>query len=292
MVYTLIDQEDTVTEQMNKQNIQIGPGEKKATLTLGSGTVIDLKHTSETTVEEVDGTSISIDPESLNYPQTDRIAETEEVIYNQVDVPRGGEYSLFLSDGTKVYLNSMSSLRFPVRFIGDQRMVELVGEAYFEVANHTKPFVVKANGFEVEVLGTIFNISSYQNENHQTTLIHGSVKVQTESGFNCILEPSEQAYQKSDSNELGVRKVDVMQYTSWVNGKIYFRDARLEDIMNILARWYDIDIFYLEPSVKNLRFGCNINRYKEITPFLELLERTEKVDISIQGRKITFKHNN
>lgn len=291
LVNTLAPYENSIAEQMEKQNIQILPGEKKATLTLGSGTVIDLKKTPATTVEEEDGTAIAIDAENLNYRQ-EKAVKTEKIIYNQIDVPHGGEYSLLLSDGTRVHLNSMTTLRFPVRFVEDRRVVELNGEAYFEVTPHTKPFIVRVDGMEIEVLGTVFNISSYQQQNHQTTLVEGSVKVRAADGNSCVLKPSEQAYMKQDSNKLGVRKVDVMEYTSWINGKIYFKDARLEDIMDQLARWYDIDVFYLEPSVKNVRFGCNVNRYKEITPFLELLEKTDKVDISIQGKTITFKHNN
>lgn len=291
-VIALKDNDLTVAEQIDEQQFYILPGEKKAVLTMGNGATVDLKANPETTLQEEDGTSISIDADALNYELTEVSPVAEKEIYNKIDVPHGGEYSLMLSDGTKVYLNAMSSLRFPVRFINNQRVVELEGEAYFEVAKSSKPFIVKVDQMEVEVLGTCFNVSSYKGEKYQTTLVEGSVKVQTPSGANCILQPSEQAYLKPDSNELGVRKVDVMQYTSWVNGKIYFKDSRLEDIMNTLSRWYDIDVFYLEPSVKNLRFGCNVNRYKEITPFLELLEKTEKVDIVIKGKTITFKHNN
>ena len=287
----LIPDEKTVAEQMSEQSIIIPPGEKKATLTLASGETMHLKEASETIVQEVDGTAISVDSITLNYNLAQKKVNARKEIYNKIDVPHGGEYSLVLSDGTKVYLNSMSSLKFPVHFVGNERIVELKGEAYFEVSKDTKPFIVKVDGIEVRALGTAFNISSYQEQGHQTTLVNGAVKVTTHDGSNCILNPSEQAYFKPDSNQIHVRKVDVMEHISWINGKIYFKDARLEDIMNTLSRWYDIDVFYLEPGIKNIRFGCNVNRYKDITPFLELLEKTEKLDILIKDKTITFKHN-
>ena len=283
--------EATVAEQIQKQTVQILPGEKRAVLTLGNGETIDLKATSEKMMTEKDGTAITVDSTTLNYQQKETQAKPEKEIYNKVEIPRGGEYSLTLSDGTKVYLNAMSSLSFPVRFLGNRRAVELTGEAYFEVAKGATPFIVKMNNMEVEVLGTAFNISSYSGEDCQTTLVEGSLKVEMATGTSCILKPSEQAYVKPGTDHLNVRTVDTSIYTSWVDGKIYFRDERLEDIMNALSRWYDMQVFYSEPSVKNLRFGCNVNRYKDITPFLELLEKTEKVDITIKGKTITFRHN-
>lgn len=283
---------DTVAGQLKNQIVQIVPGEKRAILTLDSGEVIDLKNTGETTMQEKDGTAIILDSTKLNYQLADTRTKSSEIIYNKVEVPHGGEYSLVLSDGSKVYLNSLTTLRFPVRFQGDTREIELEGEAYFDITPDSKPFIVKYNNVAVEVLGTTFNVSAYPHEDSHTTLVHGSVKVSMGTGAMAILKPSEQAKIKPGSNDLDIREVDTSLYTSWVDGKIYFKDERLEDIMNYLSRWYDMSVFYSEPSVKNLRFGCNINRYKDITPFLELLEQTEKVKISINGKTITFRHNN
>ncbi|MDR2915643.1 MAG: DUF4974 domain-containing protein [Tannerella sp.] len=289
-VYIFNSGEDTVTERLENQKIQILPGEKKATLTLGSGETIDLQTNSNAKLEEKDGTAITIDRDALNYQSADVNVSEEKEICNKIDVPLGGEYALTLSDGTKVYLNAMSSLQFPVRFIKDQRVVILEGEGYFEVAENAKPFIVKVGKIDVEVLGTTFNVSAYEGESHQTTLVEGSLRVSTVSGLSETLKSSEQAYMNNDSGELKIRKVDVSQYISWVNGKIYFKDACLEDIMNNLARWYDIRVSYEDAAVKKLRFGCNLNRYKEITPFLELLEKTEKVNIVVKGNNIIFKH--
>ena len=290
--YHWVSEENSVAGQMRNQVVQITPGEKRATLTLDNGEIVDLKSAKEKTMQEKDGTAILIDSTALNYKLAEGVGKPEQIIYNKVDVPHGGEYSLTLSDGTKVYLNSMTSMKFPVRFTGNEREVELEGEAYFDVAPSDKPFIVRYNNVAVQVLGTKFNISAYPGEDSHTTLVNGSVRVSMGTGANCILKPSEQAYIQPGSNEMNVRTVDPSLYISWIDGKIYFKDERLEDIMIYLSRWYDMNVFYAEPSVKNIQFSCNVNRYKEITPFLELLEQTDKVLISINGKNITFKHNN
>jgi len=263
------------------------PGERKALLTLGSGEVIDLQDATHKEVNEKDGTKIDIQQSTLNYQAGKPLEEEKEILYNKIDVPHGGEYSLFLADGTKVYMNAMSSLRFPVRFTGDTRQVELEGEAYFEVTRSDKPFIVKVNGMDVEVLGTTFNLSSYPGETNHATLVSGSVKVSTEGNAHSrVLKPSQQARFNPESETFSVETVDVSLYTSWIDGKIYFKDERLETIMKTLSRWYDMEVVFKDESAKNLRFGCNVDRYKEIKPFLELLEKTDKVRISQDDKKI------
>lgn len=264
---------------------QILPGSKKAVLILDNGETIDLKSTSGVELKEKDGTIIQVDSTTLNYQQTpDR--KSDKLAYNKVNVPRGGEYQLTLSDGSKVQLNSMSSIRFPVQFAKDCRLVELEGEAYFEVSKTGQPFIVKTKGMNIEVLGTTFNISAYANEEYQTTLVNGSVRVQTEDGSNRILKPSEQACINPGSNQINVRNVDTAFYTSWIHGKINFKDQRLEDIMKTLARWYDMEVIYENEATKDLRFGCYINRYNEITPLVNLLEQTGRVTITVEGKTI------
>lgn len=268
----------------------IQPGDKKAVLTLDNGEVINLENFKNKEINEKDGTSINIDEAALNYQSDTSKKEAAKEIYNRIDIPRGGEYSLLLSDGTKIYLNAMSSLRFPVRFTGDVRQVELTGEAYFEVAKKEQPFIVKVNNMEVEVLGTRFNISAYPEEDYQTTLVSGSVKVYAQDRqASYKLNPSEQAVFNSQTDKIDIREVDVSLYTSWIEGKIYFKDQRLEDIMKSLSRWYDMEVVYENEKVKNLRFGCNVDRYEDISPFLELLEKTGKVKITKEGKKITIK---
>lgn len=264
---------------------QIVPGGKKAVLILDNGEAIDLKSTSGVELKEKDGTVIQVDSTVLNYQQAPA-RTSEKLAYNKVNVPRGGEYQLMLSDGSKVQLNSMSSIRFPVQFAQDCRLVELEGEAYFEVSKTGQPFIVQTKGMKIEVLGTTFNISAYANEEYQTTLVSGSVKVQTENGSNRILKPSEQACITPGSNQINVRNVDTAFYTSWIHGKINFKDQRLDDIMKTLARWYDMDVVYENEVTKELRFGCYVNRYNEITPLVKLLEQTGRVTVTVEGKTI------
>lgn len=264
---------------------QIVPGGKKAVLILDNGEAIDLKSTSGVELKEKDGTVIQVDSTVLNYQQAPA-RTSEKLAYNKVNVPRGGEYQLMLSDGSKVQLNSMSSIRFPVQFAQDCRLVELEGEAYFEVSKTGQPFIVQTKGMKIEVLGTTFNISAYANEEYQTTLVSGSVKVQTENGSNRILKPSEQACITPGSNQINVRNVDTAFYTSWIHGKINFKDQRLDDIMKTLARWYDMDVVYENEATKELRFGCYVNRYNEITPLVKLLEQTGRVTVTVEEKTI------
>ena len=264
---------------------QIVPGGKKAVLILDNGEAIDLKSTSGVELKEKDGTVIQVDSTVLNYQQAPA-RTSEKLAYNKVNVPRGGEYQLMLSDGSKVQLNYMSSISFPVQFAQDCRLVELEGEAYFEVSKTGQPFIVQTKGMKIEVLGTTFNISAYANEEYQTTLVSGSVKVQTENGSNRILKPSEQACITPGSNQINVRNVDTAFYTSWIHGKINFKDQRLDDIMKTLARWYDMDVVYENEATKELRFGCYVNRYNEITPLVKLLEQTGRVTVTVEGKTI------
>nr|WP_308757720.1 FecR domain-containing protein [uncultured Bacteroides sp.] len=281
---------DSFPEQSVLLAQPILPGAAKAILTLDNGETINLDKGTADILQKIKGTNIQVDSTTLNYQLAQSTSAQLEVIYNKVEIPRGGEYALVLSDGTKVHLNSMSSLRFPVAFTAGKREVELQGEAYFEVSKTGQPFIVNANGMQVEVLGTTFNISAYPDEEYQTTLVNGSVKVSAEKGESLILKPSQQATIASGSNSIQVRTVDTSFYTSWVKGKINFKDQRLEDIMKILSRWYDMKVIYESERIKNIRFGCNLNRYEEITPFVKLLEKTEEVHAKIEGNTITF-HN-
>lgn len=264
------------------------PGESKAILTLDNGQTIHINKEASNLIEKIDGAHVQVDSAMLNYQVAQKTTRENNPIYNKVETPRGGEYALLLSDGTKVHLNAMTSLRFPVTFNDGPRKVELEGEAYFEVSKTGQPFIVCTQGMQVEVLGTTFNISAYPQEELQTTLVNGSVKVNTETGESRVLKPSQQATINRGSNNIQVRMVDAAFYTSWINGKIHFKDQRLEDIMKTLSRWYDMEVIFATEKTKDLRFGCHVDRYSEITPFVRLLEETQKVHVKIDGKTITF----
>ncbi|WP_209137446.1 MULTISPECIES: FecR family protein [Niastella] len=226
-------------------------------------------------------------------------------VYNELYIPNGGEYSLVLADGSKVWLNSASRIKFPVTFTGNTREVEINGEAYFEIAkDKTKPFKVHFNSSTVEVLGTHFNINSYDDENRQAvTLLEGSVKVangesvyaRTSEDKTVILKPGEQAtlFRKSQTaHPISVQPVDVEQAVAWKNGYFMFVDEDIKSIMRKLARWYDFTPVY-QGNVDEEQFGGMISRFRNISDVLMMFESTGTIHFKIipgdnsgKGRKI------
>ena len=270
---------------------EIVAGKSKAKLTLADGTVMDLQDTMGFMIEERDGTSINKTESQLSYEKV-RKEEIQKLIYNTVETPTGGEYILNLSDGTKVYLNAKSKLKFPVQFVGNNRIVELEGQAYFDVVkDKMHPFIVKTRNLGIRVLGTSFDVSSYpDDENVITTLVEGAVRISVKGVEKDVeLRPNDQAVFNKVKRNVDVHKVDTRYYTAWKDGMFRFRDQRLEDIMNILARWYNVDVYFQNSDTKNLLFGCNVNKYSSIEPILEIFESTEKVKIDINKSSIIIK---
>lgn len=261
----------------------------KARLILADGKEIDLEDVRASAMQEKDGTQIEKSERILKYQERKEAKELKTLL-NTVEIPRGGEYQLYLADGTKVYLNSMSSLTFPVQFTGKTREVQLSGEAYFEVTKDVAhPFVVNVLSSKIEVLGTSFNVKSYKEEKEiVTTLVEGSVRVKTCGNKQILLKPGQQASEDEETGELDVRDVDVALYTSWKNGVFLFKNQRLEDIMIELSRWYDLKVFYKNSDVKEYRFGGHFNRNVDISSILEMFELTRKVDAEINGKAIVF----
>jgi len=245
-------------------------------------------------ITEKDGTLIEKTGGKLNYsnPLNEK---ADQMIHNTITIPRGGEYNLVMADGTRVYLNAMSSFRYPVKFGVKHRIVELSGEAYFEVTKDTsRPFIVKTAAISIEVLGTSFNLNAYDNtERIVTTLIEGSVKINSQkTNQSRLLKPDEQAIFQVNSGQIDINKVDVNLYTAWKNGNLTFYDSRLEDIMITLTRWYSADVLYKNESVKNLRFSGNLNRYGDINQILDILRSTGKINIEINNSTILFSMRN
>ncbi len=272
------------------QITEILPGKPRAVLMLDDGKLVPLDSRNQLSITEKDGTSIEKGAHSLNY-SINRAKVEEKSIFNTIKIPRGGEYELVLADGTRVYLNAESELRYPVQFLGDRREVKLTGEAYFEVAKDPqKPFVVKTTGMNVEVLGTSFNLNAYGNtEKILTTLVEGSIKINIAASQETrLLQPDEQASVDLKSGLTEVRTVDVSLYTDWKNGRLNFFDNRLEDIMITLTRWYSAEVIYRSPSVKDFRFSGSLNRYGDIRQILDILSSTGKVKIEIKGNTILF----
>lgn len=225
----------------------------------------------------------TLEGNTLVYPETDT---TTAPVYHKITIPRGGEYILRLADGTRVWLNSETELEYPVVFTKKQRQVFLKGEAYFEVApDSLHPFIVKTEQQNLRVLGTSFAIRAYANESViLTTLETGKVNIHSK-GQEVILTPGEQSCLK-DGN-LTVAKVNTTLFTAWHKGIFIFQDQPLENILNTLARWYNIDIFYTNENLKDIHFTGELKRYDRIQDFLCKLEILEKVRFTIKGRTVT-----
>jgi ferric-dicitrate binding protein FerR (iron transport regulator) len=270
----------------------IAPGGNKALLTLANGSKIILDDAATGELAKQSGVKVTKAANGqLVYTIENSLPGSKssaQLAYNTIETPKGGQYQVNLPDGSKVWLNASSSLRYPTNFIGNIRNVELTGEAYFEVAkNANKPFRVVSNNQVVEVLGTHFNISSYADETSvKTTLLEGSVKVlSTRSNQSKLLKPGEQSDINYSKNSFSVQVVNTEEAIAWKNGYFLFVDEDLKNVMSKFARWYNVDVEY-QGNVDNLRFGGMVSRSKGLTQALKIIEQTGNVKIKIEGRRV------
>lgn len=214
----------------------------------------------------------------------------EEMKYNILSVPNGGEYQVILADGTHVHLNAASELKYPVFFSGDKREVFLKGEAFFDVAKDSEhPFIVKVGPMHVKVLGTRFNINAYRTDGiYETTLTEGKVEVSNQmTTKRVVLSPNQQAQLKD--GQLSVREVDASLYTSWINGKFYFEKEFLSEITAQLERWYDIHFFFTREALKQEKFTGVILKDYTIEQILTIIEKTTNVKFSVNGKTVVVR---
>ena len=281
-IFWFVNEEEQEVENVAVTKIE--HGSMKAQLVLANGRRVDLVPETNLQLEEEGGTRIlTLDNMVKDSGMDSLVGQSTEVKYNTLIVPRGGEFSLELADGTRVWLNTESKLRYPVAFTGDERRVEMDGEVYFEVAkNREKPFVVTVNGVDIRVLGTSFNVSAYQ-EDVVTTLVTG--KVQLKKGDEqVVLLPNQQAIWSDD--KFKVKQVDARNYVLWKEGIFYFEDVDLEMILDDMARWYNVNIFYVNPTLKKMKFSVEIKRYEDINEILRRIEQTKRVKFEIKDRTI------
>lgn len=269
----------------NKLPNDIAPGENKAVLTLSNGRTIILDSSVSSTLANEGEVNISQKNGELLYS-----GKSNEVKPNMISVPRGGQYTITLSDGTKVWLNSESSLKYPASFNGATRQIELTGEGYFEVAKDaTKPFIVSTtskNGTnqKVTVLGTYFNINAYEDEGKiYTTLVEGSVKIEV-NGMTKILKPGEKAV---SAKEIEVVTADVNETIAWKEGKFVFHDATIQSIGEQIKRWYDVDVEY-QGKVTQF-FNTEVPRNVPLSKLLNGLEGTGQVEFKLENKKLIIK---
>ncbi|SDE85421.1 FecR family protein [Mucilaginibacter pineti] len=260
------------------------PGGNKAYLTLGNGQRISLTDLKNGTIANQAGKTIQKTADGLIvYGDSHTNHSNAEIITNTIETPPGGQYQIVLPDGSKVWLNAASSLKYPAAFTGTDRQVELTGEAYFEVAkDKAHPFKVKTNRETVEVLGTHFNINSYSDEpTLKTTLLEGSVKIST-ANTEQIIKPGEQAVL---GNSLKIQQADEEEVMAWKNGLFVFNDEPLESIMRKVSRWYDLDVQYSDID-KTQAFIGGISRFSNVSKVLQKLESTKMVHFKILGKTI------
>jgi transmembrane sensor len=290
VTYLYISQNKTKEHlTVQRQAEAINPGGNKAVLTLADGSEISLTDAGNGELAKQAGITITKAADGqLVYELAGGLAGQNEMAYNTISTPAGGQYQINLPDGSRVWLNAESSLRYPTVFNATERKVELKGEAYFEIAkNEAKPFFVSTNGAgkaqEVKVLGTHFNINSYVNEEAtKTTLLEGSVKV-TSGMLTKTLRPGQQSVLASN---LQVFDVDAISAVDWKDGNFNFNDESIYSIMRKLARWYNIEVVY-QGNVTNVDFGAEISRDKKLAEVLKVLERAGGINFKIEGRRVT-----
>lgn len=280
-------QAEPVTVADNRDNVL--PGGNKATLVLGDGSTITLDSTGNQVIRQGNAT-ISQHNGSLQYSA----GNSDAVIsYNTLTIPTGGQFRITLQDGSVVWLNSSSTLRYPTAFTGKERIVELQGQGYFEIArNASQPFRVKVlrgagretAPMEVQVLGTHFDIMAYADENViRTTLLEGAVKVNQGAAL-AILEPGQQAVLNNMDNKLSVQNTDVNQAIAWKTGFFEFANTDLATIMRQIARWYDVEVVFLKKYPVEQFFG-RINKNLPLSDILGLLEENG-LHFRVEGKKV------
>ena len=265
------------------------PGTSKAILMMADGKEVVLEQGQNLNILLNERVRVATSSQGIVYEEHGKGMVTEE--YNKLTTPVGGEYSLVLSDGTKVFLNADSELKYPVEFSDGKRIVDLKGEAYFEVHKDSlRPFIVRMNGAKVTVLGTSFNVNTYGDDGQiYTTLVNGSVRVSSmKNKQEEILKPGMQSVMNVQSGLLTVRKVDVEPYVAWREGRFVFRAMTLDLIMRQLQRWYDFEVFYQNSELKDYEFRGVIKRDMDLDKVLSVIKATTNVDFEVKGKVITI----
>ena len=271
--------------QQGVEIASIEPGKSKAILRLGNNRVLEITKERETHVDVAEGIAATNNSSGMIYPEQVATGKTE---YNVLEIPRGGEYTVTLSDGTVVHLNSGSELRYPVAFGAERREVFLSGEGYFEVVKDSvRPFFVNADKLKIRVYGTSFNVNTYDLENIQTVLVEGKIGIQTMNmNTEYMVKPGQLALYNQEKGTMEILNVDVQLYVAWKDHEFMFDDESLEKIMNRLSLWYDVDVFFQTASLKQLHFTGHLGRYDDISHILDAISGVTQVKFSVKGSTI------
>lgn len=264
------------------------PGDHRAELLLEDGSKIDLESLGNDTTLQMDGYQIHKNKKgqlSYSLPR----GQKKTTIYNTIVTPRGGEYQLQLPDGSRVWINASSKLRYPLQWATESRQIELQGEAFFQVnpkivSGKSVPFIVQTGEQRLEVLGTSFNINSYE-QDILTTLVEGEVKLWSSRSPEKKLAPNQQASFNKARETIVTKSVDPIYAIAWKNGSFAFENNSIQEVMSQLSRWYDVEVDYRN-DVSDVRFSGTISRFEQISTVLRLIELTGSVRFQIEGRRI------
>lgn len=289
------DQTADTSKQHASDNNDVAPGGNRAVLTLADGTQIILDSASTGAVTQQGSTKIiKLDNGQLAYNSLNK--KSGEILYNTISTPKGGQYQIVLADGSKVWLNAASSLRFPASFSGKERKVELTGEGYFEVAKNTSmPFRVNVGDMQVEVLGTHFNVNAYEDEHSvATTLLEGTVRIKSEASIDpesdaVTLRPGEQADLAKDGDLKINHSVNLTEVVAWKDGNFEFNNTPVADIMQQISRWYDVEIDY-KGALPAQQLTGKISRGVNLSQLIEMIQYTG-VNAEINNKKIIIWEN-
>lgn len=265
----------------------IQPGSNRATLTLADGSVVDLSTTQDGIIVGADAIKYE---DGVTVDNTNSTAQSYSLL--TLTTPAAGQYKITLADGTKVWLNAASTLRYPAQFGSNERRVELIGEAYFEVAKDTKkPFVAYSEGQTVTVLGTHFNISAYPNETTiKTTLLEGAVRVTPTKNAKAIeLKPNQQAVLTTTNGTLETNSISVKNAVEWKNGDFNFEEGDFKSVMRKIARWYDVEVVYDQNVPTGIELGGWISRKNSLSKVLKWIESTSDVRFELEERRLLVK---
>ena len=270
---------------------KIEPGKSKAVLYMASGDVVNVDGQTGV-MKEKDGTRIEIDgKEGIAYRVTGG-QQQEETLSNRIVIPRGGEFKLILADGTAVWLNSDSELSYPTAFAGQKREVFLRGEAYFDVKpDSLHPFIVHVDEVRIQVLGIQFNINTYAEGSIKTVLVEGSVDLRNRAGEHVVLTPNRMADYRTVEGRFELTDVDVQPHVAWREGNFIFQSESLESIMNKLSVWYDLNVFYANEGLRDIRLSGNLERFSDVGKLFSKFEQISEARFKIQGKNVIISSN-
>lgn len=268
------------------QNTTITPGETKATLTLTGGESFLFNENNKQDVKRL------IDSMRVISQVLDKKETPSKVAYNTLTIPRGADFFFELEDGTKVWMNSESELRFPEKFIGNERQVYLKGEAFFEVTpSKGKPFVVSTGKGDIRVYGTRFNLTNYTEKELSAVLVEGKVSFRATDGKETDIQPSQRLTYDRERNQTKVETVDVSLYTAWVDKHFIFNGQTLEEILSTLSRWYNFNFIFHDDALRTIRLSGRLYRYDDINILLDSYRQIADIEFHIKGKNIVITNN-